>query len=288
MKMHNEDLFKIIETEGFGDEEILTKAVPPSSRDTAESWASITGNTASKDVLRAFVLSKGFGQHVLIYGPNRSGKTTMIHLALKAKLCKNRDPDLNPCNLCVNCRRWNEGAGNRFGHYRNMEGQDFKFLAIDGTNPATYAEDTVCLHRDNRCPLIVYIDEVSHPDFIKFMPRLIKPMEETPITIVASGVRLRSRKNPVTGVKTPGLSKDFVYRFWSIKRTSAAAKQESLIWLRQRAERFDLHPDDETLNLILDKACMIPGQSLRPLREAKLLKVPLSYRFVENFNWEVE
>ncbi len=43
------------------------------------------------------------------------------------------------------------------------------------------------------------------------MARLIKPMMETPIKVLASGVRLGGRKDPVTGARLPGLSKDFCY-----------------------------------------------------------------------------
>ena len=147
---------------------------------------------------------------------------------------------------------------------------------MDGTNPATYDEEKLCFYRDSACPLIAYIDEASHPDFIKFVPRLIKPMTERPITLIVSGVRLRPRKDVATGLKLPGLSKDFVYRFAAIKRTTAAAKPESLTWLRKMARILNLEPDDETLSLILDKSQMIPGQALRPLWEADLLKVPLT------------
>ncbi len=281
------DLFQIMDLEGWGDEEELMRPAPPPPGDTAESWEDIAGNTECKEVLRAFVRFALPRRHILIYGPNRSGKTTMIHLALKSKFCQDRGDDLNPCNKCGNCRRWNYGTHNREGSYRNRDGHNFTYVIVDGTNPATYDEDKICFYRDYKCPLIVYIDEASHPDFIKFMPRLIKPMTERPITLVVSGVRLRPRKDPTTGLKLAGLSKDFVYRFAAIKRTTAAAKSDSVVWLRKVAKAFNQDPDDETLSLLLEKAQMIPGQALRPLWEADLLGVPLTRERVENFRWEV-
>jgi hypothetical protein len=169
-----------------------------------------------------------------------------------------------------------------------VNNHSFTFVAVDGTNPATYEEEKICFYRDNSCPLIVYIDEASHPDFIKFMPRLIKPMTERPITLVVSGVRLRPRKDPATGARIPGLSKDFIYRFAIIKRTTAPGRPESLAWLRKVAKQHDLNPDDETLTQIMEKAQNIPGQALRPLWEAQFLGVPLTRESVDKFRWEVD
>ncbi len=261
-----DDVMRMLELEFAADEDQEKSSrnrfrqCPP---DTAESWELIAGNSECKEVLRAFVTFSEPGRHILIYGPNRSGKTTMIHLALKAKFCGNRAPDLNPCNNCPNCRRWNAGVDCRYRSSRNCDGHTFKYIAVDGSNPTTYQEDVLCFYRDDFVPLIAYIDEASHPDFIKFMPRLIKPMTERPITLIVSGVRLRPRKDPVTGMKLPGLSKDFVYRFSAINRTTAAAKPESLVWLRRMAAKYKMQPDDDTLSLLLDKSQMIPGQALR-------------------------
>jgi hypothetical protein len=118
------------------------------------------------------------------------------------------------------------------------------------------------------------------------MPRLIKPMTETPMTIIASGVRLGGRKDPVTGARSPGLSKDFVYRFPTIVRTTAPALPDFRRWLREETERRGQSPDEATLDLIIERAGHIPGQALRPVRAARFLKVPLTRSFVESYRWE--
>src|SRR5262245_43463776 len=74
--------------------------------DTFRGWEDITGNSAAKELLQGFVRQPGRPEHVLIYGANRSGKTWMTHLALKAKFCRNRGEDLNPCHRCANCLLW--------------------------------------------------------------------------------------------------------------------------------------------------------------------------------------
>lgn len=260
----------------------------PDARDTAHSWADITGNTTCVELLKRFVTFRESGYHILIRGHNRSGKTTTINTALKAKFCVKRLPDLSPCNECSNCRRWNSGHVNRRGYYENAEGHQFFYHAIDGTNPATFHEDTVCFYVDYLRPLVLYIDEVAHPEFVKFMPRLLKPMMETPMTIIASGVRLGPRKDSLTGQRLPGLSKDFVYRFiGGIVKTSSPHPDDFLNWLKRSIVRMDVVADDKALPLIIEKAGTIPGQALRPLQKAKLTGEVITVGFVENFDWEV-
>jgi hypothetical protein len=133
----------------------------------------------------------------------------------------------------------------------------------------------------------LFIDEVSHPEFIKLMPRLIKPMTETPMTIVASGVRLGARKDPVTGHKSPGLSKDFVYRFAAIEKTTAPAPTDFGRWLGAEIRRRGQEVDDGTLALIIERAGNIPGQALRPVMKAELMQKPLTRAFIEEFQWEI-
>ena len=290
-----DDVFKLFDLEddeqpvstgGAGPANTDTVPVTPAG-DTADSWSQITGNAELVRVLKALVTSREPQTHVLVYGPNRSGKTFSVHTALKAKFCRERRDDLEPCNRCKSCRTWESGAWNRIGFFRNREGHDFKYSWIDGTNPSTIDEELACRYRDRGCPLVLYIDEVSDPEFLKFMPRLIKPMTETPMTIIASGVRLGGRKDPVTGARFPGLSKDFVYRFTSIVKTTAPAPPDFRRWLSGEVVRRGLAPDDAVLDLIIEQAGHIPGQALRPLRAARFLGVPLTLAFVESYRWEV-
>jgi len=279
------DLFRHFDLEA--DEPHPVTAARPPAADTADGWDRFCGNTHVLAVLKAFVVYPRPGRHILVHGPNRSGKTFMTHTALKAKFCRDRRPDLSPCGRCPSCVYWNNSGRGRIGCYRNQEGHDFRYYPIDGTNPATFDEDLVCFYTDHRCPLVLFVDEVAHPEFLRLMPRLIKPMTETPVTIVACGVRLGPRKDPVTGQKSPGLSKDFVYRFAAIERTTAPARPDFLRWLTGEARRSGFEADEATLSLIIDRAGEIPGQALRPLMKAELMQVPLTRQFVEGFRWDV-
>lgn len=258
-----------------------------SCRDTARSWNDITGNHACIDVLKTFTTFHKAGYHILIHGHNRSGKTVMIHTALKAKFCVQRTPDLGPCNHCPNCIRWDSGYVSRDGGYQNQEGHEFFYIGIDGSNPLTYQEDRVTFYVDYQRPLVLYVDEVADPEFIKFMPRLIKPMTETPMTIIASGVRLRPRKLPVTGQRLAGLSKDFIYRFAAIEKTTSPDPTEFVSWLGRQAVRMGVDADEDALHLIIKECGSIPGQALRPLMKADLMKKRVDRAFVEAFNFEV-
>lgn len=255
--------------------------------DTFHVWEDVAGNSAAKELLKGFVIHPGRPEHVLIYGANRSGKTWMIHLALKAKFCRNRGADLNPCHHCVNCELWDRGNPDRNQFFSpNAEGQAYRYHAVDGTNPWTFDEGLILRYIDRKMPLIVYIDEVAAPEFLPNVPKLGKPMTETNIAVVASGVRLRPRKDKVTGLKRPGLSEDFRFRFALVETTTAPCEEDFLAWLRMQCRQRSLEPDEQTLRLIVEKAERVPGQALRPLRKATALGKALTREFVEQFRWD--
>jgi len=255
--------------------------------DTFRRWEDVAGNTAARALLKGFVRQPGRPEHVLIYGANRSGKTWMIHLALKAKFCRNRGTDLNPCHACANCQLWDQGGLDRNEYFQpNAEGQAYRYHAVDGTNPWSFDEGLILRYSDRRVPLIVYIDEVAAPEFQPFVPKLWKPMTETNIAVIASGVRLRPRRDKATGLRRPGLSEDFRFRFALVETTTAPCEEDFLCWLGRQCQDRSLDPDDATLRLIVEKAELVPGQALRPLRKAKALGVPLTREFVEQFRWD--
>ena len=290
MNGNQDNVFDLLDT--MDDEQLVTDPVnlPPPvapAGDTADSWSRIVGNGEFVRVMKAFVEYAQPRRHILVYGSNRSGKTYTVHTALKAKFCRFRLPNLDPCNRCMSCRTWEAGGWERLVSYVNKEGQSFRYQMIDGTNPSTYAEDIVCGYRNRGCPLVLYIDEVSHPEFVKFMPRLIKPMTETPMTIVASGVRLAPRKDSLTGSRSPGLSKDFIYRFAAVVKTTAPAIPDFHRWLSDEVRQRGLSADEATIALIVERAGNIPGQALRPVMRAELMRQPLTREFVEEYRWEV-
>ncbi len=290
MNGNQESVFDLLDT--MDDERPVTDPadlpppVPPAG-DTADSWSRIVGNGEFVRVMKAFVGYAPPRRHILVYGPNRSGKTYTVHTAMKAKFCRFRLPNLDPYNRCKSCRTWEAGGWERLATYVNKEGQTYRYQMIDGTNPTTFAEDVVCGYRNRGCPLVVYIDEVSHPEFVKFMPRLVKPMTETPMTIVASGVRLRPRKEPVTGARYPGLSQDFRYRFAATVKTTAPAIPDFHRWLSDEVRQRGVEADEDAVALIVEGAGNIPGQALRPVMKAELMRVRLTREFVEEYRWEV-
>ena len=138
-----------------GNAEQLKARPATRSTDTAHSWDGIVGNAECKAVFQALVTEPRPQRHLLIHGPNRSGKTSLVHLMLKAKFCMSRTPTLDPCHACHSCLYWDNGGRARLGFYKNAEGHSFKYYAIDGTNPATFNEDEVCFYRDPSRPLVV-------------------------------------------------------------------------------------------------------------------------------------
>lgn len=280
----HEDVMQMIEQEGWAVDDGSHPAVGFCT-DTAASWESIAGNSDYIGALRPFVSSDQPQDHILVYGPTRSGKTTTINLALMAKFCQRRTPALNPCHECSNCRVWASGPSYRNRSYRNTEGQNWTFLAVDGTDPSTYEEDFVCGYYNHASPLIYYVDEVVHPAFLRFMPRLLKPMTERPVSILASAIWIRPHRHPETKkILRPGLSKEFINRFVVCKTTNLVPN-EARERLKCDANQLGLCPTDEALNLILEKTQGVYGQALRPLKEAKRLKRLLSLEFIQRFRW---
>jgi hypothetical protein len=259
----------------------------PDDRDTFQSWDEIIGNDEVKATLRAAVRKPGGRNHILAYGANRSGKTWSIHLALQATFCRALGENLNPCQTCDSCRRWNSGFNRRDGRYYNGK-RSFYYYGVDGQNPTTFDEKLITGYTDSECPMILYIDEVASAKITSYLPQLLKPMQEGILTVLASGVRIKPEKDPKTGKTKPGVLADFRYRFPNIVKTSPTSRPQFLAWLRKECELRSLHPDDETLNEIATQAKLIPGQAQRPLKRASFLEVPLTLEFVKGFRWDAE
>ncbi len=285
-------------TGGGGDyslDELLARAqteyppAPDHSRDTFASWKDVLGNRQLKVTLRTFVRRPYTARnHVLVYGANRSGKTWIVHLACQAKFCRQRDETLAPCQQCDSCLKWQSGAGYRDGRYFNGA-ESFEYRGVNCTAPGGFDEEAVLGHRDQNCPLILFLDEVASSAFATSIPKLLKPMTEQPITVLACGVRVKSVRAKKGRRARPGLPDDFLYRFPHILKTTTAERGEFIVWLERQCQRRALQVEDlSALELVYDRSRAVPGQALRPLDRAAFLGVPLTRAFIEEFRWDAE
>lgn len=263
---------------------------PPSEcPDTPRKWGEILGNASLIRTHQAFA-SPQFAprSHILAYGANRSAKTWTAHLSIQTKFCRKRDASLNPCQECVSCLRWRSGAGYRNGMYFNGT-QSFEYLGVNCHDLETFDENKVLGPRGSDCPLVLFLDEVASPTFSPIIPKLLKPMMELPMAVIACGVRIKSIRDKKTGKAKSGLPPDFRFRFPNIVKTTTVPQEPFLAWLRRQCAIRTLRVDDpEALDLIRQKSFSIPGQALRPLDSAKFLGVPISRTFVEEFRWDAE
>jgi hypothetical protein len=282
---HGDPSWDILETAA----QAIHPKAPPDCTDTFATWNEVIGNTRPKRALGAFASQPHRPHHhIFLYGANRSGKTGLVHLGLQAKFCRNRGDSLNPCQQCDSCRRWLSGARFRNGQYFNGK-ETFEYVGVDGTDTATFDEDRILGARDWPRPLILFLDEVASPAFAAVVPKLLKPMMESPITVIACAVRAKGVRNRNTGRIKPGVPPDFRFRFNIIEKTTTASEADFLMWLEHQCQRRAIKVDDKsTLGLIWQKALGVPGQALRLLHKAEFLQLPLTRSFLDQFRWDAE
>ena len=233
---------------------------PPSwiQRWFPERWSEIAGNAAIKNLWMNFLMN-GLC-NLLITGPNRSGKTRVVSLGVRAQVCTARTSTHDPCGKCAACKALGEGRTVHNGVFAAMSGSEYSYHPIDCENVTV--EELDALRYDGELDsdkVIVYLDEVGALHRRRLEGKVLKLVDETPAIWIASAITVRSKK-PLAGGKPPveRLSKELRGRF-PVKIGSSHPHPDDLYqWIVDRCREWNI--------TILEEEVTIPAMIKRTRR----------------------
>ena len=210
----------------------------------------IAGNMAIVSQLWNFI--KNGSCNALITGPSRTGKTRTILLWVKAFLCTNRTVDLDSCGKCDTCRMLGEARGAHYALYSRLTGTEFCYHPIDCEKVTADELDELEaegeLHSEKT---IVYLDEVAVLRQRRLEGRLLKLIDETEATWIASAISVQRKKGNRKGEWTERLSKEMRSRFPIKIGTSLPHPDDLCQWIDDRCAEWNITIHDPKLTLPL-------------------------------------
>ena len=227
-----------------------------------ERWSEIAGNSKMIQVWKNFIVNGPC--NALFTGPNRSGKTRTISLGIRALVCTNRTPSLDPCGHCSACKALGEGRTPHNGIFKAISGSEYSFHPIDCENVTT--EELDALRYDGELDsdkVIVYLDEVGALHRRRLEGKLLKWIDETPAIWLASAITLKRVPGKRRGDWTERLSKEMRGRF-PIKVGTAVPHPDDLDkWILARCQEWNI--------TILEEEVTIPEMIKRTQRRVGYL-----------------
>ena len=202
-------------------------------------WSEIVGNARMTDTWKGFI--KNGPCNAMFTGPSRSGKTRTITLGIRALLCTNRTPDLDPCLRCSTCRALGEGRSEHSGVFAALAGSEYSFHTIDCETIT--AEELAVLRYDDhleREKTLVYLDEVGALCSRRLEGKLLKMIDESPAVWIASAVRLGRTKGTRKGEWKEGLSEAMKGRFPIKVGTSHPHLSDLHSWIVARSAEWNI------------------------------------------------
>ena len=219
-----------------------------------QKWSEVVGNAEIVQVWKNFLANGPC--NTLITGPSRSGKTRTIMLGIRALICTNRTPSFDPCGQCLSCKALRDGRSPHNGIFKAISGSEYSFHPIDCENVTP--EELQALRNDGQLDddkVIIYLDEVAALRQRRLEGKILKLIDETHATWIASAISLTRTKGARKGEWTERLSKPMKGRF-AIKEGTSAPHQDDLYqWIVARSLEWNI--------TILDQAVTIPAMMKR-------------------------
>ncbi len=218
-------------------------------------WSEMIGNAEIKRVWINFLLN-GLC-NALFTGPNRSGKTRMIRLGIRALVCTNRTATHDPCGKCAACKALGEGRTVHNGIFAAMSGSEYSFHPINCGNVT--GEELDALQYDGGLDsdkVIIHLDEAGALRRRRLEDKILTLVDETPAIWIASAITLKPKKE-LGGKKPPveRMSKEFRGRFPVKLGTSNPHPSDAHDWIVDRAREWNI--------AILDPEVTIPAMIKR-------------------------
>jgi replication-associated recombination protein RarA len=229
------------------------------------SWSEIVGNRAAKshflNLARGLRLAATHrGVNTLVYGPSRTGKTSLVKLFIRAAFCELTDPaTIDPCSgNCPVCREEVErfGIDGIFAAVHNLR---HRCITIDCTRAASDdVRDAMIYTREQSGIRIVYLDELHSLTSRGLEDMLLKPIEERGLLWIASTKDLK------------GVEEAFLNRFAMKIRTEAPTATEMVVWLSQRCKDWGISCESKALDRLVQRSKAAPGLALQVVAVARM------------------
>ena len=229
-------------------------------------WSEIAGNSAIVQHWKNMIENGTCNS--LITGPNRTGKTRLITLGVRALLCTDRKPNLDPCGQCQTCHLLDEARGPHSGLFSSLTGTEYEYYPIDcETVTAERLDDLVTDGRLHSKKTIVWLDEVAVLRSRKLEGRLLKLIDESEATWIASAITVQRKKGSRKGQWTERLSREMRGRFPIKVGTSVPHPDDLCSWIEERCSEWNItiHDPQETLPIIADRTDQRVGYVLHML-----------------------
>lgn len=203
-------------------------------------WDQIVGNSA---LITAWLSMIANGPcNTLFTGPHRSGKTRVISLGIRALLCPNRTPTLDPCGACPSCQAMREARNAHTGLFSVMTDSGYSFVPVD-CQTVTPDDLRKILQESNLEDMrtVIYLDEVAALGRRGIEETLLKPIDESPCIWIASAITVnKPTRKGQSKVRIDGLSAPMQARF-AVKVGTALPTDRALSrWIEERCRDWEI------------------------------------------------
>ena len=202
-------------------------------------WSEIVGNAAMIQVWLNFLANGPC--NALFTGMSRTGKTRTISLGIRALVCMNRTVTHDPCGVCGACKAIGDGTTEKWGVFRNLCGSEYSLIPIDCENVTS--EELRELPYEGKLDgdkVIVYLDEIAALRRRRLEGMMLKVIDETKATWVASAISLKRTQGAKKGEWTERMSKEMRGRF-PIKVGTALPHPDDLYqWIVARSQEWNI------------------------------------------------
>lgn len=203
-------------------------------------WSEIAGNAPLVKLWKDYITNGPC--NTACTGPNRTGKTRLTSLGIRALLCINRTPTLDPCGKCSCCKMLGEARTSHYGLFAAISESQYGFHPIDCENVTAEELDILRMEGDlEKSTTLVYLDEVAVLRSRRLEGKLLKLIDESKATWIASAISLKKKKGKRKGEWVDRLSTEMKGRFAIKIGTSLPNYDDLYQWIEDRCRDWNIH-----------------------------------------------
>jgi len=254
-----------------------------------ERWSQVAGNCWMIAAWLNFITHGGC--NMLFTGANRTGKTRTNALGFKALLCTNRTGSNDPCGGCATCLAVDEARDSHTGLFSAATGSRYSFVPIDCHQVSKDQLLRILNETDlEDAKTVIYLDEVAALGQRGLEGLLLKPIDESPCTWVASAISVTRPSIWKKSQRLPGLSIQMQGRFAIKVGTSLPGYQELSTWIHDRCRDWEITIDqpDKVVPLIAKRTGHRVGYVVHLLAAAASAGRRINPEMVIGFNFSPE
>lgn len=229
-------------------------------------WSEVIGNTLLVLKLMDFIANGTC--NMIATGIGRSGKTRTLTLGIRSLLCTERLENHDPCGKCDACRASIDPKDSHWGAFRALSGSEYEYFAINcETITKPELEELILNSRLYTEKTIVYLDEIAALRRRGLEGTLLKTIDESDATWLATAVKLKREREAKKKGWTVHLSQDILNRFAIKVGTSVPHADDLRLWIEERCREWNLEIEDpdEGIPLMMKRTKQIVGHVIKML-----------------------